>query len=268
MAATFPPSNPTPGPRHRRNSPLLKRREPGKLPAALLALVVHGGFAVVLVLGVSWQVKHPIPTTTELWSQLPELRNVPEPTPAPVEPPPPPPPEVKKEIEKPVVQQPSKADIALKAKKERLEKEKLKHEQDLAEARRLAAEAEKLKKIEDAKRRAQEAQMKANQEAREAAQLASRQAAISAYVQKLSRLINERANIPDSVSGKYEFSLTLRLLVNGAVFDARVTKPSGNRVYDDAVQRAINGIQNWPLPDPPEILGGLREITLRISYEK
>ncbi len=269
MAATFPPpvgpGGPS-GPRHRRSAPFVKRRQPGKLPAALLALLVHGGFFVVLVLGVSWQIKQPIPTTAELWTSLPDARNVP--TPVETEPPPPPPPPEVKKVEAKPVEQPTKADIELKNKKERAEKERIKREEDLAEARRKAAEAEKQRKLEEARRRTQEAQMKADQDAREATQQASRQAAINAYVQKLSRLINERANIPESVAGRVEFSLTLRLLVNGAVFDARVTKPSGNRVYDEAVQRAISGIQTWPLPDPPDILGGRREMTINIIYEK
>ena len=58
------------------------------------------------------------------------------------------------------------------------------------------------------------------------------------------------------------------VFVNGAVFDAQVVKPSGNRVYDEAVERAINGIQNWPLPQNAELFGGRRELILRIEHER
>lgn len=244
---------------HRRPSPFARRREPGKVPAALLALVVHGGFFAVLVLGVSWQVKHPAPAMAELWDQLPPLRNVPEPEP--------PPPEVKKEEAKPVPG-PSKAEIELKAKKERAEKEKKKREEDLAEARRRAAQEEKDRKAEDARRRLSEAKMRAEQDAREAVRRSARAAAEDAYKRRLAQLIQSRANIPDTVTGKPELELRLRLLVTGRVFDAKITKPSGNRVYDDAVERAINGIQEWPLPDPPEILGGRRELTFKFTHDR
>ena len=74
---------------HRR-SPLLTRSEPGRLPAALLAIIVHSVFFALLVFGVSWQVKQPESAIAELWSQLPPMQNVRElPTPpAPVPEPP------------------------------------------------------------------------------------------------------------------------------------------------------------------------------------
>ncbi len=259
MAATFPPA------RHRRPAPFAKRREPGKIPAAILALLVHGGFFVVLVLGVSWQVQHTAPMEAELWSQLPDLRNVPAPEPTP---PPPPPPEVKKEEVKPAPPQPSEAEIKLKAKREKEALEQKKREEVLEDARRRALLAEKQRKEEEARRRVQEAQMRADQDAREASQRSVRDAAIVAYTQRLARLIRERVNIPDTVTGHMELQLRVRLLVNGAVLDAQITKPSGNRVYDEAVERAINGIQNWPLPDPPEILGGRRELYFNFSYDR
>jgi len=262
MSTTLPLSPP---PRHRRAAPFGKRREPGRLPAAILAILVHGGFFVVLVLGVSWTVKSGAPVEAELWSQLPPLRNVPEPTPDP--PAPPPEPEVKRAEVKPEPVVPSRAEIELKAKKEKAEKEKKKKEEDLAEARRRAALEEKQRKDEAIRRRAEETRMAAEQEAREASQRNTRNAAIAAYTQQISRLISSRANIPDTVTGKPTLQIRLRLLVNGAVLDAKIMKPSGNQAFDDAVERAINGIQIWPLPDPPEILGGRRELILNFSRE-
>ena len=97
---------------------------------------------------------------------------------------------------------------------------------------------------------------------------AARNQALNDYAAKIRALITGRANIPDTVSGKPIVEVRLRLLVNGAVFDAQVVKPSGNRVYDEAVERAINGIQNWPLPQNAELLGGRRELILRIEHER
>ena len=95
MASTFPSGAAA------RSLRFVERREPGKLPAALLALVVHAAFFAVVVFGVSWQVNHPAPLVAELWDRLPPLRD----EPAPAQPAPPPEPEVQKvEPVKPVVE--------------------------------------------------------------------------------------------------------------------------------------------------------------------
>lgn len=265
MAATYPPRIPhTSGQSH-----LLTRTEPGKLPAALLALVVHAGFFAVIIFGVSWQVRHPEPVMAELWDQLPSMRKEPEP---PAPPPPPPEPEVKKiiepPVEKPLPPQPTKADIQLKAKKEKAEREKIERER-LEKQKQV--DLEKKRKEEEAQKRAAKAaddKAKAEQVAREAAASAARNAAVQDYAGKIAALIRSRANIPDTVSGKPALTVRLRLLVNGVIFDAQVIKPSGNRVYDEAVERAINGIRQWPLPENAELFGNRRELNLNIEHER
>jgi colicin import membrane protein len=244
---------------------LAGRREPGRLPAALLAVLVHLGFFAVLVFGVSWQVKNPAPVIAELWEQLPPLRT----------PEPPPEPEAARASPKdeapsvdPAAAKAAAEDIALKARKAKEQQEK--EERERLEKKK-KAEAETKKREEEAARRAQKAaEEKARQEAadREAAAQAARNAAIADYAARIRALITSRANIPDTVSGKPVIQVRLRLLVNGAVFDAQVVKPSGNRVYDEAVERAINGIRNWPLPQNAELLGGRRELILNIEHER
>ena len=280
MAATYSPG----GPRidKERGSRHLTRREPGKIPAAILALIVHSGFFAVIVFGVSWQVNHPTPAIAELWDQLPPMRNA-EPAPPPPQPPEPEPepepkPEVKKVAEPPPEvkpAQPSKADIALKAKKLKEEKEREKTEKEKLEREKLEkqkkADAEKKKREEEAQKKAAKAaddKAKAEQAAREAAASAARNAALQDYAGKIAALIRSRANIPDTVSGKPVLQVRLRLLVNGVVFDAQIVKPSGNRVYDEAVERAINGIKQWPLPESAELFGGRRELNLNIEHER
>jgi colicin import membrane protein len=255
----------------------LVRREPGKVPAAILALIVHSAFFAVIVFGVSWQVKHPPVLTAELWDQLPPIRNA-EPTlPPPPEPEPEPKPEIKKAEPPPEVKpaQPSKAEIELKAKKLKEEKEREKAEKEKLEREKLEkqkkADAEKKKREEDAQKKAAKAaedKAKAEQAAREAAASAARNAALQDYAGKIAALIRSRANIPDTVSGMPELQVRLRLLVNGVVFDAAIVKPSGNRVYDEAVERAINGIKQWPQPESAELFGGRRELNLNIKHER
>jgi colicin import membrane protein len=266
MAATYPPRMP----RNSGESHLLKRPEPGKLPAALLALIVHAGFFAVIVFGVTWQVRHPEPVMAELWDKLPSISREPD-VPAPP-PPPEPEPEVKKivepPVEKPLPPQPSKADIQLKAKKEKAEREKIERER-LEKQKQV--ELEKKRKEEEAQKKAAkvaEDKARTEQAARDAAASAARNVALQDYAAKIATLIRTRANIPDTVSGRPALTVRLRLLVNGVVFDAQVIKPSGNRVYDDAVERAINGIRQWPLPENAELFGGRRELNLNIEHER
>ena len=264
-----------------------ERTEPGKWPAALLAIIVHSGFFALIVFGVSWQVKLPAPAIAELWDQLPPMRNIieapitpapdPEPEPVRVEPP------VVEKVVEPKVEpkiekappQPSQADIQLQAKREKLEKaereRKVREEKAALEKQKLA-EVEKKRKDDEAKLKAAqkiaEDRLRAEQATKDAAAASARNAAQADYANKIAKLIRDRANIPDSVTGRPEVSVRLKLLVNGAIFDAQVVKPSGDKVYDDAVERAINGIRNWPQPKNADLFGGRRELNLNIRHER
>jgi colicin import membrane protein len=278
---TLPPPNSTQS--ARRRSPLVERAEPGRLPAALLAIIVHSLFFALIVFGVSWQVKHPEPAFAELWDKLPPMQNAPapEPTPPPPEVVKPDPPKVEPKIEPKVEKikepppQPSKADIQLQAKREKLEKvereKKLADEKALKDKQKLA-EVEKKRKEEEAKQKAAQKiiddRARVEQAAKEAAASAARNASLRDYGDKIAKLIRDRANIPDSVTGRPELQVRLRLLVNGAIFDVQVVKPSGDKVYDESVERAINGIRNWPQPENPELFGGRRELNLNIRHER
>ncbi len=262
---------------HRR-SPLLTRSEPGRLPAALLAIIVHSVFFALLVFGVSWQVKQPDSAIAELWSQLPPMQNVqvvpPPPEPEVVKPDPP---KVEPKIAKveKAPPQPTPAEINLQAKREKLEKaereKKLQDEKTLKEKQKLVEVEKKRKEDETKQKLAQKiADDKARAElaAKEASAATARNASLKDYGDKIARLIRDRANIPDSVTGRPEVQVRLRLLVNGVIFDAQVVKSSGDKVYDDAVERAINGIRQWPQPENAELFGGRRELNLNIRHER
>jgi len=281
MAAALPPHLP-PKLSATGRSVLHARREPRRAIAGAFAIVVHIGFFALIIFGVSWQVKMPSPISAELWSTLPPAVNrVAEPPPAPQEEPaaPPEPKVAERKVAEQKVAEPNKADIALKAKKEREEKlkreieEKLavelkkRDEQKRAEDKR-KAEEDKQRKADDAKRKAEADKVRQEAEARAAAAQSARDKAVSDYTGKIAALIRNRANIPDSVTGQPIIQVRVRLLTNGTVFEATVGNPSGNKAYDDAVERAINGIRQWPVPDDPEILGRQRELLLNIKHER
>ncbi|MCA3081126.1 MAG: TonB C-terminal domain-containing protein [Rhodocyclaceae bacterium] len=276
MAAALPPHLP-PKLSATGRSVLHARREPGRAIAGAFAIVVHIGFFALIIFGVSWQVKMPSPISAELWSTLPPAVNrVAEPPPAPQEEPAAPP---EPKVAEQKVAEPNKADIALKAKKEREEKLKREKEEKLAaelkkrdEQKRTEdkrkAEEDKQRKADEAKRQAEADKLRLEAEARAAAAQSARDKAVSDYTGKIAALIRNRANIPDSVTGQPIIQVRVRLLTNGTVFEATVGNPSGNKAYDDAVERAINGIRQWPVPDDPEILGRQRELLLNIKHER
>ena len=270
---------------NQRRSPLLERTEPGRLPAALLAIIVHSAFFALIVFGVSWQVKLPEPAIAELWDQLPPMQNVrevlpptPEPEPEVIKPDPPKVEEVEPKLQPKIEKappQPSQADIQLQAKRLKLEKaereKQLREEKALKEKQKLA-EVEKKRKDDEVKQKAvqklAEDRARAEQAAKEAVAATARNAAQTDYANKIAKLIRDRANIPDSVTGRPELAVRLRMLVNGVILDAQVVRPSGDKVYDDAVERAINGIRNWPQPENADLFGGRRELNLNIRHER
>ena len=293
MAATYSPRPAPRSPQENRNARSDKRHDQGRLPALILALVVHAIFFAILIFSVSWQVKPTAPLMAEVWDSLPPSRNAPAPVPVPTPPAPQPPPvepPIAKKTPPPEVEkappQPTKAEIDLKVKQEREVVEKrVRDEKELADKKK----ADDLKKEQDKKKeelikkqrdelmnqRALDNKIKEEQaasqarenQARAAAQ-AAQKAAADGYAEKIRALIQSRANVPDTVTGRPKVQIQLRLLVNGVVFDAKVVRPSGNPVYDEAIERAINGIQQWPVPDKPELLGSTRTLILNIEHER
>jgi colicin import membrane protein len=261
---------------------LQQRPEPGKIPAFILAALVHAGLVAVLIFGVSWQTKAPTPLTAELWSSLPTLPVAEPPAPPPPEPEPPkvePKPEPPKP--EPVKAEPPKitqAQIELKKKiekeKEKAEKEKkLKLEKDEAEKKKREADEKKRKEDEkrladEKARKVQEAKLKVEADAAARAASSRQQKLLDDWANQIRALIRSRANVPDSVTGAPEIQVRLKLLVTGAVFEAVVVKRSGNRVYDESIERAIAGIRQWPTPADPDVFRNNREITLNIKHEK
>jgi len=266
---------------------LEKRAQPGRVRAIILAVIVHAAFFAFIVFGVTWQSSPTAPVVAELWDKLPKADKPappkpPEPEPEPVkqeqpkpEPPKPEPP--KPEPEKKVEPPKPDPEIALKAerekkereKKERKEKERLeKQKQDEAKKKKEQEEAAK-KKREDDKRRADEERARKEQQAAREEAASARQKAIDGWVAQIRNKIRQRANVPDTVTGKPSVQVRIKILPGGEVLDITIVHPSGNRVYDTAIERAIRSAS--PLPVPPsdsELFPTFRDLNLNIEHER
>ena len=203
----------------------------------------------------------------------------PEPKPAP-EPPrpkvaePPPKPVAEPKVKTPPTPEP-KADIALEKEKKRKEAERLaeveaRHKRELAEAARRdeesrrEAEAAKAaaQAAEQARAREQEAaQAAAAEQQRQRDALTAQQAQAQAqaaqqararatdlYRAQIMRAVRSRLVEPAGVQGNPQAEVKVLQLPNGEVVSVKVTKPSGNPAYDEAVERAVLAASPLPLP--------------------
>ena len=264
---------------------LEKRAQPGRVRAVILALIVHALFFGFIIVGVTWQSSPTPPVEAELWDKLPPVAAKPPPQPEPPAPEPPKPEPPKPEPPKPeppkpdVKPEPPKPDpeIALKAEREKREREKKKKE-DEAKKKREELEAAKKKrdleeaaqkKREDEKRRREEETARREAEKARAAQLEARQKEFNEYVNRIRSKIRSRANVPDTVTGRPNIQVQIRILPGGDVLDIRVVKPSGNRAYDTAIERAIRSAAPLPVPDVnSELFPQFRELILNIEHER
>ncbi len=128
--------------------------EPSRLPAFMLAVVVHALLLGFLWFGISWQNTEPVAVQAEVWDMsvqsaaAPELPPPPAPEPEPQPEPAPPPPRV---IEPPPVERPAPTppDINLQREKERKEQEK----RELAEKREQERKDKERKELAEQKKK-------------------------------------------------------------------------------------------------------------------
>ena len=281
-------------------------RQPGKIRSVLLALAVHGAFFALIFFGVSWQSRPSAPLQAELWDRLPVGRPaVTPPAPAPKSEPPPEPkpaPEPKPEPEpkpapKPAPEPPKaetpRPDPAIAEKKAREKKERERLEREKREqARKEQARQKELERKREQERKEREAKAKAEAEAKAAAQAKAAaeararavaeakakaeaeaaaqalQSEIDLFRGRIRDKIRGRANVPDSVRGRPEVQVRITILPGGDVLDIVVLKSSGNRVYDEAIVRAIRSAQPLPVPPSPELFAQFRSLTLNIQHER
>ncbi len=255
--------------------------------ASALALAMHLMFIALLVFGVNWQKVVPqAEMVAELWSTLPtaappQPQAQPQPEMKPERPPPPPkPPEPapKVEVKPPLPVVPpkvdtSKADIALKDKKEkeekaRVEKEKAeKAEKTKVDARKKEEEQMRMAVLKaeqtktDAAARA--AREQADAQAKAAAAAAAAQAQLQGkYIAAIREKVKRFILLPPNMQGNPEAEFDVILIPGGEVLDVRLRKTSGNKAYDEAVERAIRKAQPLPIPPDPTQFQQFRELRL------
>ncbi len=253
--------------------------EPGRLPSAVLAVLVHVLLAVFLFFGVHWQSRQPEAVTVELWSSPPPLPAVqqiepkpelmPEVKPAPA---PEPKPELKPEVKlEPKVEktvEPAKPDIALEKKKEikkeppkKAEPKPVKKPEPRLNLDRSKDIRAQLERESAALNQQMEKDRILDQMRREAATLAAK--ADAAYVAKLKGKIRGNIVLPPDIAGNPEAIFDVVQLPTGEVISARLRKSSGNKAYDAAVERAILKSSPLPRPDRPEQFQRQLEIKFR-----
>lgn len=262
-----------------------KPAQPGKVPAVVLAVLVHAAFFGLIVFGVTWQSQPTPPVQAELWDKLPPASKLEEPRPEPPKPEPPKPqpprPEPKPEPPKPVEKpQPPKPDPAIAEKAEREKREKVKREKQKAEEERKKREEDELRKKREReelakKKREEEEKRRQEEAARKEAERAAamerdrRQKEFDGFVNNIRAKIRGRANVPDTVRGNPEVTVRIRVLPGGEVLDITVVKRSNNPAYDTAIERAIRSAS--PLPVPPanhELFPQFRELELKFTHER
>jgi len=228
--------------------------EPHRVPAGILALLVHGIFFALLYFGLNWNRQAYMPATmsVQLWASLPDQVVAPPVSPkaAEVVPPPPQPekiarpdiviPEKKKpvpvppEVPKPQPEQKKPVPQAAKAAKPKPEKAKAAKQNP--EAVRMAEQQAAAQKAEQAK---------------QAEQAAAIGQVVDKYQARIRAKIRSNIVMPPDVAKDARTEFMVTLLPGGTVLNAELVKSSGNAVYDNAVQRAI--LKSDPLPVPPDV---------------
>ena len=219
--------------------------EPGGAAPAVLSALVHLALLAVLVFGLRWQSKHPDTVVAELWSELP-ASEPPAPTTEPK-------PEVKPQLklESKLERIPVKPDIAIEREKKLAKKkeEPLRFDTTQRIRQQLAEEQQALK-------RTRERQEALKQFAPPAAS-----AGDPRYIEKIRARIWSNIVPPSELKGNPEAIFDVVQLPTGEVLSARLKKSSGNKAYDDAVERAILKSSPLPRPDRPDQFQ--RELTLK-----
>jgi len=215
-------------------------RETYRLPAGLLAALIHALFFFLLYFSFSWQSQPAASVSVELWDSIPQVKNV-APPPAPR-----PPAERVETPPKPVVTPQTQPDIVMPDKKK-------------PEPKPVVA-AQKAR-VQPAQSSILERQL-ALEEAARAEQAAATGRVVDEYTAKIIARIRSRIVMPPGVPDEARAEFRVTLLPGGEVLNARLVKSSGFRAYDDAVERAIIKAQPLPLPSDSAMFNRFREMKL------
>lgn len=238
-------------------------QDPNKLPAGILALLVHLAFFAFLYFGVSWQTQRPAVMSVELWQSLPDVAPAP-PVKAKVIKVTPPPEKVEAVI---------KPDIVIPDKKPKVEAkpvekppEKNPEPKPRPEPRPEVKKPVEVKKAVNPapqKPRVSAAEQQAQQE--RVAQEAAVGRVVDEYTGKIATKIRRNTVMPPNVADDAHAEFMVTLLPGGTVLSARLARSSGNVAYDSAVERAILKSQPLPLPPDAGLFNRFRELRLEFK---
>jgi len=251
-----------------------ERSDPGQVASALLAAAVHVVLLLVLVFGVRWQNRPPEPVQVELWTEPAAVQaRVPEePNPPPkVEPVPPPPQPVAKP--EPVIQKPEiveKKAAPQKPPPKPAPKVEPRPKPAPPKAAAKPRDEEAQRQIREQLTREQnslainrESQYIKDQLARDTASANAK--ALGTWMSKIQDRVRSRITkqIADAVTGNPEALFMVTLLPNCEVLKISMLKSSGNRAYDEEVERAILRASPLPKPDKADVFDRELRITFR-----
>ena len=226
-------------------------RDPVNTPAAVLSVAVHLALFTFLFFGIRWQSKLPDAVVVELWDRPAVVEQ-----PAPVETPKPelqaepkPEPKVEPKHEPEVEVKPVKPDIALEKEKKPPPKKKV--EPKKVEPKKVEPNV----KIDFDRVMRDRVTREMEQVSRPTRPLQPPPAGPvvdASYANKIKTKIKGNVVLPADIKGNPEAIFDVTQLPTGEVLSARLRKSSGNRAYDEAVERAILKSSPLPKPDRPE----------------
>jgi colicin import membrane protein len=236
-------------------------------PAAVLALMVHGGFFALLYFGFTWQSKPPVAAmAVELWGSLPLPVTVVAATPEPASLPP-----IRTHAAEPAVVDviPSRVEIAL-SNKQRAKKQSIVNvtpvmtnpPQKIVNVVALSKPAATIKPVEK-EVPLSDAERAADREL--AMQAALKAGEVDTYKAKIMQKIRGNIVMPPDVDKAARAEFWVTLLPGGGVLSARLTQSSGDVGYDTAVERAILKSQPLPLPTDANLFNQFRELKLKFK---
>jgi len=233
-------------------------RDPVNTPAAVLSVAVHLALFAFLFFGIRWQSKLPDAVVVELWdrpvvveqpvaAETPKPEPQVEPTPEPkVEPRPEPKAEVK----------PVKPDIAVEKEKKAPPKKEPKKVEPKVEPT-----VKKFDRAPDFQKEAARELAQVSRPSRHSQPLPAGPVIDPSYANKIKTKIKANVVLPADIKGDPEAIFDVVQLPTGEVLSARLRKSSGNRAYDEAVERAILKSSPLPRPDRPDQFA--RELQLK-----
>ncbi len=236
----------------------LAYREPYRVSAGVLALLVHLAFFALLYFGVRWQSRPPEEFAVEMWESLPNAEIVPEQPPAP--------PVVAEPVQPPKaaapVLPPAKAEIELREKKKKKAEKKQQQAKKETAREKAAARAKEEKELADyvAGRVAEEnARVRAESAAATRVQVQRYEDLIRNKIRRKMKMV---ADVPESAEAIFKVTL----LPDGTLMDEPVlVKSSGFPAYDQAAERAILAAEPLPMPTDVSLQRMFRELRLSIK---